>query len=70
VGVGWGAGGRELADRPNLLRVIAGTPAALAAGARCLVIEANVDDSTPELLAPLLAELLDAGARDAWLTPV
>ena len=30
VGVGWGAGDRELADRPNLLRVVAGVRADLA----------------------------------------
>ena len=69
AGVGWGAGDRELADRPNLLRVIAGTPDA-AAGDRCFVLEANVDDATPELLGPLIAVLLSAGARDAWIAPV
>jgi len=69
---GWGAGDRELPDRPNLLRAIAGAPAPAAADASgdCVVLEANVDDTTPELLAPLLQELLAAGARDAWLQPV
>ena len=54
--VGWGAGDRELGDRPNLLRVVAGWPAAAetASPAQSLgadevvVIEANVDDMNPE----------------------
>lgn len=74
AGVGWGAGERELPDRPNLLRVVVGRPLdedrADDAGERCVVVEANVDDMTPELVAPLIGELLAAGARDAWVQPV
>src|SRR5439155_363591 len=54
VASGWGAGERDLADRPNMVRVIAGTPVEAGGdGARCLVIEANVDEeltnAAPEL---------------------
>ncbi len=75
LGVGHGAGTRELADRPNLLRIIAGNePAAAArtaeAGAQCVVLAANIDDMNPQLYEPLLEGLLAAGARDVWLTPV
>lgn len=76
VAAGWGAGERELTDRPNLVRAIVGRPEAErvdeagAGGTRCLVLEANVDDTTPELLAPLIADLLAAGARDAWVSSV
>jgi uncharacterized protein (TIGR00299 family) protein len=69
--VGWGAGSRELPDRPNLLRAIVGRPldhSGVAPGELCLVIEANLDDMSPELLAPLIGDLLAAGARDAWVT--
>ncbi len=69
--VGWGAGDRELPDRPNLLRVVIGDAGAVSVDEeQLLVMEANLDDLSPELVAPLVAELLDAGARDAWLTPV
>src|SRR5439155_9884154 len=69
AGVGWGAGERELPDRPNLLRVVAGQPAA-ATDERAIVLEANLDDQSPELSATLIDRLLAAGARDAWLAPV
>ena len=78
VAVGWGAGDRELADRPNLLRVVAGVPAAAAdpgieGGAEAddvAVVEANIDDMNPELCEPLLEALFAAGAVDAWFTPI
>jgi uncharacterized protein (TIGR00299 family) protein len=73
VAVGWGAGDRELPDRPNLLRVVAGepTPATVVdepADAH-VVLEANVDDMNPQLAEPLVEALFAAGALDVWLTP-
>jgi uncharacterized protein (DUF111 family) len=35
-----------------------------------LLLEANVDDATGEMLAHAIASLLDAGAHDAWVTPI
>ncbi len=81
LGIGHGAGTRELADRPNLLRVVAGEEKEAAAsssnqvkatkaGESCVVLEANIDDMNPQLYEPLLEGLLAAGARDVWLTPV
>jgi uncharacterized protein (TIGR00299 family) protein len=40
------------------------------AGQPVVVLECNVDDATGEQLAHAVAALLDAGALDAWLTPV
>jgi uncharacterized protein (TIGR00299 family) protein len=69
--VGWGAGDRELPDRPNLLRVVIGREeAGDAEGTRAVVLEANIDDLSPELAAPLIDQLMAAGARDAWLQPI
>jgi hypothetical protein len=72
--VGFGAGHRELPDRPNLLRVVLGTrpTAADEAGpaASHVVIEANVDDLTGELAAHAIEALFAAGALDAWATPI
>ena len=78
VASGWGAGERELADRPNLLRIIladvADPPPAPAHGAgdfehdEMVVLEANVDDMNPEWFEPASEALFEAGARDVSLS--
>jgi pyridinium-3,5-bisthiocarboxylic acid mononucleotide nickel chelatase len=40
------------------------------AGQPVSILEANVDDATGEQLAHAIGALLEAGAHDAWLTPV
>ena len=74
--VGYGAGTRDLPDRPNVVQVVIGerTAAALtggkADGQPVRILEANVDDVTPEVLAHTVSALLAAGAHDAWITPI
>jgi uncharacterized protein (DUF111 family) len=70
---GYGAGTRELADRPNVLRVTVGEALGAAdepAAPEVTLVEANVDDMTPQLVAPLCEALLAAGAVDAWSTAI
>jgi uncharacterized protein (TIGR00299 family) protein len=68
---GFGAGTAELGDRPNLTQVVIGTRSAdLTPGQPVVLLEVNVDDATGETLANALAELLNAGAHDAWITPI
>jgi hypothetical protein len=67
-GVGYGAGGRDPADRANVLQALLGEPAG--SSASMVLLETNVDDVTGEVLGHLVARLLDAGAADAWLTPI
>jgi uncharacterized protein (DUF111 family) len=35
-----------------------------------VLLEANVDDATGEVLAHAIGEVLSAGAHDAWITPI
>jgi uncharacterized protein (TIGR00299 family) protein len=69
--IGWGAGTRVLPDRLNALRVVLGEPLSLALAREDthFVVEANVDDMTGELTGHAIAQLLEAGALDAWATP-
>ena len=39
-------------------------------GRAAIVIETNVDDVTPEVLAYTIEQLLEVGAHDAWITPI
>lgn len=68
--VGYGAGSRTLPDRPNLLRLVLGSAAPAAHADEMVVIESNIDDSNPEIYEHVIDELLAAGARDVWLTPI
>ncbi|MFL6129593.1 MAG: nickel pincer cofactor biosynthesis protein LarC [Mycobacteriales bacterium] len=68
VRTGAGAGGRELAELPNLLRLVLGEPTPAAGSA--VVLETNVDDLDPRVWPDVLERLLAAGASDAWLTPI
>lgn len=69
--VGYGAGDRDLQDRPNVTQVVIGrSEATLSAGQEVQLLETNVDDVTGEMLAYTTGALLQAGALDAWITPV
>jgi hypothetical protein len=70
--IGYGVGGWELEDRPNLLRGIIGTtPVATSFEHDSVtVIETHIDDSPPEWLGSLLDRLITAGALDAALAPL
>jgi hypothetical protein len=72
--VGYGAGGRDVPGRANLVQVVVGAaplgPEALGPGQPMVELAANVDDVTGEVLAHALAALLAGGANDAWVTPI
>ncbi len=80
--IGWGAGERELDDRPNLLRVVLGERAAPAprsepsaawsgvAREDMVVVEASIDDMNPELYDAARDALFASGARDVTLAPL
>ena len=68
-GSGTGAGGRDPEELANILRLVLGDSVEAPPGS-AVVLEANVDDLDPRLWPGVLSALLDAGAHDAWLTPV
>jgi uncharacterized protein (TIGR00299 family) protein len=69
---GYGAGGRETAGQPNVLRLITGEEAQAAESSvePMAIIETVIDDSTPQLLAYVSELLLAAGAWDVYRIPV
>ena len=67
---GYGAGDRTLADRPNLLRILIGELLPAVTGDDVVVLEATIDDSSPQIYEHVVEQLLAAGARDAFLEPV
>lgn len=67
---GYGAGGRDDPDIPNLLRVVIGETTEASHPERLAVIETNIDDMNPQLFAPTMERLLSAGALDVYLTPI
>lgn len=70
--IGHGAGTRNPTDRANVVQVLLGaTDAANDSDTETLVVlETNTDDVTPEVLAYTVAQLMDNGANDAWVTPI
>ncbi|SEL26905.1 hypothetical protein SAMN05444354_10569 [Stigmatella aurantiaca] len=66
--VGYGVGTKDFKDRPNVLRASLGRAEARA-DEGLWVVEANLDDSTPQLLGHLMERLLEQGAKDAWVVP-
>jgi uncharacterized protein (DUF111 family) len=73
--IGFGLGTRENKTRPNVLRAVLGNtvePARLHDWEidTVAVLEANVDDLSPEVLGYLVEHALSAGALDVFHTPI
>ena len=67
--VGTGAGARDPGTHANVVRLLVGEPVT-STGPDAVVLETNVDDLDPRLWPDVIRALLDAGASDAWLTPI
>jgi len=63
-------GHRKLSGRPNLLRATLYEAAEDNTVDECLVLECNLDDTTPELVGCLFDQLLEVGALDVFTSPV
>lgn len=67
--IGYGAGGKDFPDCPNILRAFLGERSE-AADDDVIVVESNIDDSTPEVLGYAMERLLEAGALDVFFAPI
>jgi len=68
--VGYGAGGYDFTDQANVLRVLVGEPTGADEALAVAVIEANIDDLNPQVLAYTTERLMEFGALDVTLEPV
>jgi len=68
--IGCGAGSRDNPALPNILRVFYGDSARFSAEKKVFLVEATIDDSSPQVLASFIDRALELGALDAYLTPV
>ena len=76
--IGYGAGSRDYSGHPNIARLFVGEraevsntgPPSRSPGEVVTVIEANVDDMSPQLYGYLVERALDAGALDITCTSI
>ena len=69
--VGYGAGAKDFAEFPNVLRILVGEP--LEYGLlmdRIYVLETNLDDVSGELVGHTINRLFNEGARDVSVIPI
>jgi uncharacterized protein (TIGR00299 family) protein len=71
---GYGAGTKEFPDWPNVIRLMLGETEAVASRGAALsekitVIQANIDDMSPEVFGYLMEKALATGAVEIFYTP-
>jgi uncharacterized protein (TIGR00299 family) protein len=74
--IGYGAGSRDFHDQPNVLRLTIGTDARQPSEKKLFdtdsvtVLEVNIDDMNPQIVAHVFDRLFEAGALDVFCAPV
>jgi uncharacterized protein (TIGR00299 family) protein len=71
--IGYGAGTRDFATQPNVLRILVGTAADTANPAesdQVWILETNLDDVPAEVIGYTSERLLESGALDVWVVPI
>ena len=70
LGQGFGAGDKDFPSQANVLRVLLGECTEASEATTVSVIEANIDDSSPQVLGYAMERLLAAGALDVTLASI
>jgi pyridinium-3,5-bisthiocarboxylic acid mononucleotide nickel chelatase len=68
--VGYGAGDKDFREHANVLRVMVGNSSGATESTTVSIIEANLDDSSPQIVAYAMERLLAAGALDVTVTSI
>ncbi len=67
--IGYGAGDHDFREHANIVRVMIGESTRAPEHTTVSVIEANIDDASPQVIAWATEKLLEAGALDALVLP-
>ena len=67
--IGYGAGDRDFIEQSNVVRIIVGLASGASESTTVSIIEANIDDASPQVIAYAVERLLEAGALDVILIP-
>ncbi|HID90522.1 TPA: nickel pincer cofactor biosynthesis protein LarC, partial [Candidatus Bathyarchaeota archaeon] len=68
--VGYGAGGKDFEEIPNVLRVLIGSKASARTSVEeVCVLETNLDDVTGEVVGHAISRLMEVGAKDVSVIP-
>ena len=68
--IGYGAGGKDLTQQPNLLRLILGESETPPQSDQVEVLETNLDDVPGEIIGHCMTKLFEAGALDVYSTAI
>jgi uncharacterized protein (TIGR00299 family) protein len=67
--IGYGAGDHDFMEHANIVRVMIGEASGAPESTTVSVIEANIDDASPQVIGWATERLLEAGALDAVVIP-
>lgn len=70
LATGHGAGNRDFPEHANVLRVLIGERGGAAESTTVAVLEANIDDASPQILGFAMDRLFESGALDVTLQPI
>ncbi len=68
--VGYGAGTKDFTEHANVLRVMLGEASGATEATVVSVIEANLDDLSPQVLAYAMERMIERGALDVSFSPI